>query len=46
MLTAYVIVTIHFEERDLRRSLGSVYQEYQKRVPMRVPWRRVTTPRA
>ena len=35
--TGYIAVGVHFEERDLRRSLGSVYDEYADRVPAVVP---------
>jgi protein-S-isoprenylcysteine O-methyltransferase Ste14 len=34
--TAYILVAIQFEERDLVRSLGD-YAEYRRRVPMLVP---------
>jgi protein-S-isoprenylcysteine O-methyltransferase Ste14 len=36
--TAYILVGIRLEERDLRNALGSAYQEYQARVSMIVPW--------
>jgi protein-S-isoprenylcysteine O-methyltransferase Ste14 len=35
--TAYVLVALRLEERDLRRALGEEYAEYQERVPMLVP---------
>ena len=38
MTTAYILVAIQFEERDLVRSLGRDYEEYQKRVPMLIPF--------
>lgn len=38
MTTAYIIVGIHLEERDLRIAFGSAYSEYQKQVSMLVPW--------
>lgn len=34
--TAYILIAIQFEERDLVRSLGD-YAEYRRRVPMLVP---------
>jgi protein-S-isoprenylcysteine O-methyltransferase Ste14 len=34
--TAYILVAIQFEERDLARMHGE-YAEYRKRVPMLVP---------
>jgi protein-S-isoprenylcysteine O-methyltransferase Ste14 len=34
--TAYILVAIQFEERDLVRSLGD-YAEYRRRVPMLIP---------
>jgi len=36
-MTAYVLVAIRLEERDLVRSLGESYEEYRRRVPMLVP---------
>jgi protein-S-isoprenylcysteine O-methyltransferase Ste14 len=35
--TAYIAVGVRFEERDLRRQLGSAYDEYARRVPAVVP---------
>ena len=36
-LTAYVLVSLRYEERDLVTSLGEKYQNYQKRVGMIIP---------
>ncbi len=37
--TAYILVAIKFlEEKDLRKSIGEKYTEYQKTVPMIVPF--------
>jgi methanethiol S-methyltransferase len=36
--TAYILIAIRFEERDLVRDLGPAYEEYQKNVPMLVPF--------
>ncbi|HEX8407941.1 MAG TPA: isoprenylcysteine carboxylmethyltransferase family protein [Thermoanaerobaculia bacterium] len=38
MTTAYILVAIQFEERDLVKSLGRDYEEYRQRVPMLVPF--------
>ncbi|HEX4852858.1 methanethiol S-methyltransferase [Arenimonas sp.] len=37
-LTAYILVAIRFEERDLARQLGDRYLAYRQRVPMLVPF--------
>nr|WP_296069856.1 isoprenylcysteine carboxylmethyltransferase family protein [uncultured Actinoplanes sp.] len=35
--TAYIVVGIRFEERDLRAQLGAPYEDYTRRVPALVP---------
>ena len=35
--TAYILVAIRFEERDLVAALGQKYADYRRRVPMLVP---------
>jgi protein-S-isoprenylcysteine O-methyltransferase Ste14 len=44
--TAYILIAIQFEERDLVREHGASYEEYRRRVPMLVPspGRRPATP--
>jgi protein-S-isoprenylcysteine O-methyltransferase Ste14 len=37
MTTAYILVAIQLEERDLAREHGRDYEEYRRRVPMLVP---------
>jgi methanethiol S-methyltransferase len=37
MTTAYILVAIRFEERDLVRDHGASYEEYRRRTPMLVP---------
>jgi protein-S-isoprenylcysteine O-methyltransferase Ste14 len=37
MTTAYIIIAIQFEERDLIRSYGDRYKEYKKHVSMLAP---------
>lgn len=39
--TAYILLAIRFEERDLVREHGAAYEEYRRNVPMlipRAPW--------
>jgi protein-S-isoprenylcysteine O-methyltransferase Ste14 len=38
-MTAYMLLAVVFEERDLIAHFGQRYEEYRRRVPMFVPWR-------
>jgi protein-S-isoprenylcysteine O-methyltransferase Ste14 len=40
--TGYILVGIHFEERDLRANIGPEYDEYRQRVPALVGTRALT----
>jgi methanethiol S-methyltransferase len=40
MTTGYIAVGVHLEERDLRVIFAGTYEEYRRKVPMFVPWRR------
>ncbi|MUM19306.1 isoprenylcysteine carboxylmethyltransferase family protein [Mycobacterium sp. CBMA271] len=42
--TAYIVVALQFEERDLREVLGEPYREYRQKVPMLVPGLRPRKP--
>ncbi len=35
--TAYIVIAIQFEERDLKHEYGADYEEYRRRVPMLLP---------
>jgi protein-S-isoprenylcysteine O-methyltransferase Ste14 len=37
MTTAYIVVGVRLEERDLRRAFGGTYEEYRRQVGMLVP---------
>jgi protein-S-isoprenylcysteine O-methyltransferase Ste14 len=37
--TAWMVIGMVFEERDLVASFGAAYREYKKEVPMVIPWR-------
>jgi protein-S-isoprenylcysteine O-methyltransferase Ste14 len=36
-MTGYLLVGMHFEERDLVRTFGDEYRAYQQRVPALFP---------
>jgi protein-S-isoprenylcysteine O-methyltransferase Ste14 len=38
--TAWILIAIQIEERDLARFLGEPYRQYRHRTPMLLPWRR------
>ena len=42
--TAYILIAIQFEERDLVHEHGSSYEDYRRRVPMLVPFTRSSAP--
>jgi protein-S-isoprenylcysteine O-methyltransferase Ste14 len=45
-MTAYILIAIRFEERDLSRQLGERYLHYRAQVPMLVPGLRRRGPAA
>ncbi|MBI5321370.1 methanethiol S-methyltransferase [Bradyrhizobium sp.] len=40
VITAYILVGIWLEERDLVEMFGDQYREYKQRVSMLIPWRK------
>ena len=40
VITAYILVGIQLEERDLVAAFGDQYREYSQRVSMLIPWRK------
>ena len=42
--TAYILLAIQFEERDLVREFGDTYEDYRRSVPMLVPSFRKRSP--
>ncbi len=36
--TAYILIAIQLEERDLVKAHGDDYRDYQRKVPMICPW--------
>lgn len=43
-MTAYMLVAVLFEERDLVAYFGRQYTEYRRQVPMFIPWCRSAPP--
>ena len=43
--TGYILIAVKYlEERDLVAQYGDTYRDYQRRVPMLLPWRRPRAP--
>ena len=40
MTTAYILIGVFLEERDLKYAFGGTYEEYRQQVSMLVPWYR------
>ncbi|MEZ5729130.1 MAG: NnrU family protein [Burkholderiaceae bacterium] len=44
--TGYILIALQLEERDLRRAIGSQYEDYRRQVPMLIPFARARRKRA
>lgn len=42
--TAYILLALQLEERDLVAAFGDAYRDYRRRVPMLLPWPRKRWP--
>jgi hypothetical protein len=40
VMTAYMMIAVVFEERNLVEHFGAQYEEYRRRVPKYIPWAR------
>jgi protein-S-isoprenylcysteine O-methyltransferase Ste14 len=38
LTTAYILIGIQLEERDMRAAFGRTYDEYRQQVSMILPW--------
>jgi protein-S-isoprenylcysteine O-methyltransferase Ste14 len=45
MTTAYILIAIQLEERDLIAQFGDQYVQYRRRVPMLIPFLGKSAPR-
>jgi protein-S-isoprenylcysteine O-methyltransferase Ste14 len=36
-MLAYILIGLHFEERDLVKAHGDAFRDYQRRIPKLVP---------
>jgi methanethiol S-methyltransferase len=46
VMTGYIVIAVHFEERDLVAALGDQYRDYRRDVPMLLPHPRGHAPKA
>jgi protein-S-isoprenylcysteine O-methyltransferase Ste14 len=43
LFSNWMVLATFWEEKDLKDAFGEAYRDYQKRVPMLIPWKLTTS---